>query len=184
MAKRKYSKRMTSPDPQVGRGKLGCLIPVLVVFGTLAALAWKASAPVVAVLLAFPACVAAAFWLYGRLLVAAAAMRWGFRGERGVLVLSDSPNWRPYIDERWLPVIGGRLRTLNWSERTSWRRSLDVLLWRYFCGRHQRNYCPSAVVLRGWRHPLVFRFHHAFQNAKHGDDTQLRALEEALFRVL
>ena len=63
-----------------------------------------------------------------------------------------------------LPALGGAVVTLNWSERATRRNTLPVLLWRHFCancgGRvgvfHNIN--PAAIVLRGMRRPLVFRF--------------------------
>jgi hypothetical protein len=40
------------------------------------------------------------------------------RGESGILVYSNSPNWQAYIERNWLPHISGQMAVLNWSERS------------------------------------------------------------------
>lgn len=46
------------------------------------------------------------------------------RGHDVLLVYSDSPAWRPYIEQKLLPHIGRRAIVLNWSERNRWGISL------------------------------------------------------------
>jgi len=69
---------------------------------------------------------------YGILLLLAAWWRWHGTDIRGVLVWSDSPNWREYIEQNWLPRLAGKVVVLNWSERRHWRASLAVRLFRLF----------------------------------------------------
>lgn len=191
MAKNKFSKRTAAPKPTQGLSRaesLGCL-SLLAVPTTLAVAAFRAGRFIAAALLASLVVPFIAYWIWGRLLVVFALLRWRAQGITGILVLSDSPVWRPYIDRTWRPVLSKKLVMLNWSERARWRNSLEVLLWRHFVGHDAfggiyRNYCPAVVVLRGLRHPLVFRLYGAFQDAKHGNDTQLRILEEGIFRAV
>jgi len=173
------------PDPEgpSASERAGCLVLLLPLAG-LSALTLMSGHRGLAVFFGAPLLFAVGYWVYGRLLVFLFVMWRQPRGVRGVLVVSESPVWKQHIEAVWLARVGGSLTTLNWSERRSWPRSLDVRLWRWFCGRYRKNYCPSAVVLRGLGRPLVFRFHGAFQLAKHGDDSQLRGVEEAFFRSL
>jgi hypothetical protein len=121
--------------------------------------------------------------LYGFTIRIIAAKLWGRRGIRGVLVYSNSPNWQEYIEEEWLPVIGKHTKILNWSNHKKWRKSLSVLLFKYYCGTYN-NFNPSVILLRGARTPLVFRFFFAFRDAKHGNQEALNNLEERLFKEI
>ena len=116
----------------------------------------------VVIILSLPALWFVAYQLYGLVLLLVASSRWQSTGLSGVLVYSDSPNWRDYIDERWLPQIGSRLQILNWSDRRNWRKTLEVRLFHRFVGA-SNNFNPSVVVLRGLKHPLVFRCFFRFQ---------------------
>ena len=110
-------------------------------------------------------------------------MFWRLSGIRGVLVYSNSPHWKTYIEERWLPKVGDRMIVLNWSQRKQWRFSLASEMHGHYCGQNQ-NYNPAAVIPRGLRHPLVFRFFYAFRDAKHGNREALEWLEKRLFAEL
>jgi hypothetical protein len=46
------------------------------------------------------------------------------------------------------------------------------------------NYNPAVVLLRGLRHPAVYRFYGPFEAAKYGDSEQLKAMEADLSRRL
>jgi hypothetical protein len=104
-------------------------------------------------------------------------------GVRCLLVHSNSPVWEPHITAMWLPRLGRMATTLNWSERASWTRSIEVMLFKHFC-MGPVNFNPVALVFRGLRRPLVFRFFYAFHEAKHGRPEYLAMLEEQLFRAL
>ncbi len=105
------------------------------------------------------------------------------QGFLGILVTSDSPNWRSYIEESWLPRMRGRFLVFNWSRHEQWPRSTPVLLFHRLVGT-DRNYCPSIVLLRGTAAPLVFRFFYAFRNAKHGNSEALVSLERRLWEEM
>ena len=106
------------------------------------------------------------------------------RGVKGLLVYSRSPNWQPYIEEKWFPVIRDSVEILDWSDRREWQKD-DVRV-QIFRGlvESDENSNPAAVVFRRRGKPLVFRFYPAFRNAKHGNTDGLRMLEEAFLDAL
>ena len=105
-------------------------------------------------------------------------------GIKGLLVYSKSPNWQPYIEEHWLPRVGGVLEVLDWSDRARWRENDHrVRLFNTFIASCE-DYNPSAVVVRESGAVLVFRFYPAFKNAKHGNTEGLKDLESRFFAAL
>lgn len=124
-----------------------------------------------------------ASYLYGLALLTLVRSRWYPRGVRCLVVFSNSPNWETCVRDAWLPRIGGRAVVLNWSERSSWRSSLAVRVFRHFCGTW-RNYNPSVIVFRGLRRPYVFRFYEAFKQVKAGRPEYRDGLEAAMFEAL
>ncbi len=130
-----------------------------------------------------PAILIFGWWLYGRILLLICIVRMRRTGFRGVMVTSDSPNWRDYIQKNWMPRIGQQFYMLNWSDRRKWEKNLPVRVFRHFCGTHE-NYCPSIILFQGLRHPLVYRFFYAFRDYKHGDEEALRRLENHLFETI
>lgn len=133
------------------------------------------------------------YLLQGLLLLVAAWWRWHGTSVRGVLVLSDSPNWKPYIEEHWLPRLEATIVVLNWSERSEWRSSLPVWIVRRFGAAEDTfsfnpddrlNFNPMLILFRGLRCPFVYRYFYAFRDAKHGNMDALHRLEEHMFRQL
>ncbi|MBN2498247.1 MAG: hypothetical protein JXR96_26890 [Deltaproteobacteria bacterium] len=122
-------------------------------------------------------------WARGTLLLAKARARWEQAGIRGILVHSDSPTWKDHIRDRWLPELGDRFVTLNWSERKRWEPCLEVHIWRHFCGTY-RNFNPAIILFNGLRRPWVVGFYYAFQLAKHGDANLLDYLESLVRQKL
>jgi len=122
--------------------------------------------------------------IYGLMLLAESRRRLESRGIRCLVVYSESPTWEEYIRTAWLPRLGKHAVILNWSERSSWPRSLEVRLFKRFIGSSGHNFNPAVLVLRGSRRPQVFRFYYAFQQAKHGRRQYLEALESELFEKL
>src|SRR5262245_15474165 len=106
------------------------------------------------------------------------------RGIRCLVVYSESPTWEEYIRTAWLPRLGQRAVTLNWSERSSWPNSLEVRLFKRFIGPSGTAFNPAVLVLRGLQRPQVFRFYYEFQQAKHGRRQYLETLESELFDEL
>ena len=123
-------------------------------------------------------------WIRGLLLLAASRRFLESRGVRCLVIHSDSPVWDEYIRSRWLPRIGPRAVTLNWSDRSTWGASLEVRLFNHFVKPSEGNFNPAVVVLRGFQQPHVFRFFFAFQQAKHGRRHYLETLEADLFKEL
>lgn len=189
MTKAKFTKRMMAKAPESGVPLAMWLVEAVLLGGVPLAV-WAFGGRWLAALLAVPGVYALGFWLFGRILLGTALLRWRSQGIRGVLVFSESPVWQPYIEKEWLPKFGDRFVTLNWSSRASWENSLAVLLWRHFCGSYKggtgvyRNVNPAVIVLRGVRHPLVFRFHGPFEAAKHGEVEGLKALERRLLEAV
>ena len=125
-----------------------------------------------------------AYTLYGLLLLIAAWFRWQGSPVRGLLILSDSPSWKNYLEERWLPRLRDGVVILNWSERKTWPRSLPSRLFYHFCciWNENRNFNPAVILFRGLRYPYVYRYYYAFRDAKHGRPEALHELEAHMFR--
>ena len=128
---------------------------------------------------------------------------------RGILVYSNSPNWKDYIEREWLPRLDGRLFVLNWSERNTWDRT-SPLEAKMFRELGDREFNPAAIVLRphdpgalfrSWGRSIrrldpigilapssapadVVRFFKAFRDLKHGREHTLRAAERELWALL
>jgi len=122
--------------------------------------------------------------VYGLLLLMFALFLWRSSPIRAVLVYSDSPNWKEYIESEWLPRLGEQVVILNWSQRNNWQRSLPVLLFHYFCLNEDTNFNPSLILLRGIKYPHVYRYFYAFRDAKHGHPQALKRLETHMYREL
>jgi len=104
---------------------------------------------------------------------------WLPRGQTILFVWSESPVWKPYLEEKLLPQINNRAVILNWSERKRWRRlSLPVLVFRHFSG--SKEYNPLAVVFTPFRRARVLRFYRPFRDFKHGHDEAVRKLTSEL----
>lgn len=176
----------TEPIARAGRAWLPGCVTLLVLWVVASAVlavrsgwGWSVAAvPAVLVLIAI-----AQYHLRRRALLREVASSWLCRGIDCLVVHSDSPIWSDHIRAHWLPVLGERARTLNWSQRASWGRSLEVRVFEEFV-RAAREFNPAVVVFRPDRPPLVYRFYGAFHLAKHGVTEALHDLEKSLFRVL
>ena len=106
---------------------------------------------------------------------------WQSQGRDLLLVYSNSPNWKRYVEETWLPRWGNRAVVLNWSERQTWRldRRPEVALFRAFAGDREFNPLGIVVPQKG-RAARVIRFWCAFREYKHGKDGPLRVAEAEL----
>ncbi len=129
-------------------------------------------------------------WLWGLWRKAAAVRRfrgvWGSQGKDLLLVYSNSPHWKTYVETHWLPRWGSRAVVVNWSERQRWRfeHPQEAQLFSAFAGSREFN--PLAIVLPadGWRDVRVVRFWQAFREYKHGKDSTLRRAEATLEQIL
>jgi len=69
----------------------------------------------------------------------------GTLGKDHLLVTSDSPHWKDYIERHWLPRWGSRAVVINWSERSRWEETRpEIALFRRFKGGLEYN--PLAIV--------------------------------------
>jgi hypothetical protein len=137
------------------------------------------------VFLIFPLGVAfIAAWVVASLaLHLALLVAWLPRGRRLLFVYSDSPRWKPYLDEHVVPRLPASAVVLNWSERARWSPfNLGVWLFRMWSG--PREYNPVAIVVRPLRSPRVYRFFGAFEELKRGRPERLREVEGALLGEL
>jgi hypothetical protein len=105
-------------------------------------------------LLLLPLVLYLAYTLYGLLLLIAAWFRWHGSPIRGLLILSESPNWKDYIEEHWVPRLRDGVVILNWSERKTWSRSLPNRLFYHFCcvWSENRNFNPAVILFRGLKY--------------------------------
>jgi hypothetical protein len=130
-------------------------------------------------ILVLPSVAFAGLWVRHASVVATARKYTLRRGALGVLVYSNSPNWKDYIEQTWLPATGDRLIVLNWSERQNWTADPAVTVFNALGGEEDFN--PLAILFTR-KQPLVFRFYPAFQNAKHGNREGLEMLERAFLQ--
>ena len=107
---------------------------------------------------------------------------WRARGRDVLLVYSDSPYWRNYVEENFLPRLGERAVVLNWSQRKTWRWSLARWAFYHFGG--DREFNPLAVVFRPLRRTLVFRFWRPFRERQLGRADLLQQMEREFFGAI
>lgn len=141
------------------------LIPIAVIVAPIAALAIGAEA------------------LSGAALRLRFRRRWG-PTRTALLVYSDSPHWKAYIEERWLPRLADRAVVLNWSERKTWAQGhpLEAAVFRHYAGAREFN--PVAIVFPEGRRAEVIRFWQPFRDFRHGKVHTLRLAEERLGALL
>jgi hypothetical protein len=107
--------------------------------------------------------------------------RHGRHGRFVLLIYSESPNWKPYIESKILPRLGSRVVTLNWSARKEWRRNnrFEARLFNHWAGDNEFN--PMALVFDPIGRVKDVRFWQAFRDFKHGKDRLLKQAENVLF---
>jgi hypothetical protein len=118
----------------------------------------------------------------GILLHIAAWCFWCARGHDVLLVYSNSPVWQAYFEDELIPRLGRRAIVLNWSQRSSWGRSLAVAAFRFFGGN--RDFNPMAVVFRPFRIARSFRYYKPFREFKHGKPEAVNQLTDRLLAML
>lgn len=123
-------------------------------------------------------------WIQGARLKRRFRRVFGAQGKKAVLVYSDSPHWKDYIEVNMLPRISDRVVTLNWSSRSEWKtnRSLEIEMFEHWAGKQEYN--PMAIVVPRRGKVRLVRFWQAFREAKHGKEAKLRKLQEDLFHEL
>lgn len=166
----------------------GCIVAFGAYLVFCAALYWSTSRSAWALALVAPAVllliVIVTNEVHGLILLAASQRHFEPRGIRCVVVHSDSLAWADRIRESWLPRLGARATVLNWSQRSSWTRTLEVRLFRHFIEASGHNFNPAVLVFRGLKRPHVYRFYYAFQQLRHGRAQYLESLEAEMFSEL
>ena len=102
----------------------------------------------------------------------------------GVLVYSDSPHWKEYIESVLVLRISNRVVTVNWSARSQWHVNapLEVQLFKHWGG--EREYNPIAILVPRRGRVQTIRFWQAFRDRKHGNTAPLHEREGDLLRAL
>ena len=102
-------------------------------------------------------------------------------GKDVVIVYTDSPHWKAYIETRWLPRWGHRAIVLDRSR--PWRHDQpEARLWRAIAGSAEHT--PVVIVVPPHGKVQIVRFWLAFRDFKHGKDRKLRDAEARLGRIL
>jgi hypothetical protein len=109
-------------------------------------------------------------------------LSWCTGGRFVVFVHSDSPVWQDHVNGVILPRPGERAIGLNWSERSRWKRSLPVLVFRHYAGHKEYN--PMAIVFRPFHRTRCFRFFGPFNEHKQGKTDALLKLEAEFFALV
>ena len=147
----------------------------------------RASVGILFLLLLLPILVPALLGMGAYSFLKSILLVWQFRrtfgpqGKIGVLVYSESPNWKEYVETQILPRVATRLVTINWSRRAEWmrRKPLEVRVFEHWAG--EREFNPMAIIIRGYGRVQTIRFFTAFRAHKHGKADELRAAEAQLF---
>jgi hypothetical protein len=93
-----------------------------------------------------------------------------------LFVYSDSPNWKEHVEENILPRLPENSVVLNWSHRSSWKKSnASVILFRCFAGTEEFN--PIGLVFDRFSAVKRYRLWQAFRDAKHGHPDALKLVE-------
>jgi hypothetical protein len=102
-------------------------------------------------------------------------------GKDTLIVYTESPHWKNYIEANWLPRWGDRAvmfdRSRPWKED-----SVEARLWRAVAGRVEHT--PVVIVVPSRGRAEIVRFWLAFRDFKHGKDRALREAEARLARIL
>jgi hypothetical protein len=108
---------------------------------------------------------------------------WMPQGKDVLLVFSDSPIWRRYMEQEIMPLVARRAVTLNWSERSKWSRwAVAVHVFHTFAGQRDSN--PIVILFLPLRPVRVFRFLPAFKDLKHGKAETVEQLRKDLMLAL
>jgi len=98
------------------------------------------------------------------------------QGKYVIFVYSNSPHWKPYIEEHILPKIQDHTILLNWSDRSKWDRTSWIVQGFHRWGGHY-EFNPLAIVYSRFIDIRVFRFYNAFIDLKHGNEIPLQKVE-------
>ena len=120
-------------------------------------------------------------WIHRFLFRVLVELLWGRQGTRILLVYSDSPHWKEYIERHWLPRLGDHAVVLNSSRKSTWRDEAPFALRVFKHWAPQQDYNPMAVLFPALRPARTVGFYYAFRDSRHGKDQPLRDAESTLF---
>jgi hypothetical protein len=162
-------------------GCAGCGV-VLAVLGALLVWISRVLGPVVvAIGVILVAALAAQTQLARRRAIAAFRAAYAGSGRDVLVVYTDSPHWKEYIETRWLPRWGDRVIAFDRSK--PWSADLpEARLWRAVAGSVEHT--PVVIVVPPHGEVRIVRFFLAFRDYKHGKDARLREAEARLARIL
>ena len=102
-------------------------------------------------------------------------------GKDVLVVYTDSPHWKEYIEANWLPRWGDRAIAFDRSK--PWREDqVEARLWRAVAGTAEHT--PVVIVVPPRGKVQIVRFWLAFRDHKHGKDARLRDAEARLAAIL
>ena len=132
----------------------------------------KAFLVVLAVAVGFAVLMDAARKWYRRLLARRFRRKHG--GKDLLIVYTDSPHWKEYIESNWIARWPDRTVTLNRSRPWS-RKQPEAALWLAVRGLVEHT--PLAIVVPRKGKLRVIRLFAAFRDFKHGKEGRLRTAE-------
>ena len=170
--------------PTRRRQWLACGGCVVVLAGLFALLVWAAGAlgPLLFVVaLAVVAVIAWRYVLARQRVIAAFRAAYAGTGKDVLVVYTDSPHWKEYIETQWLPRWGDRAIAFDRSK--PWREDqVEARLWRAVAGSAEHT--PVVIVVPPRGKVRIVRFWLAFRDFKHGKDKRLRDAEARLATIL
>ena len=105
----------------------------------------------------------------------------GTAGKDVLVVYTDSPHWKEYIETRWLPRWGDR--AIAFDRSRPWREDqVEARLWRAVAGPMEHT--PVVIVVPPRGKVQIVRFWLAFRDYKHGKEKRLREAEAQLATIL
>jgi hypothetical protein len=162
----------------------GCGGCVAVSAGLFALLVWAAGAAGPLLFVVAGVMVTAGVWRFVLARQRAiAAFRAAHRttGKDVLVVYTDSPHWKEYIETRWLPRLGDR--AIAFDRSRPWREDqVEARLWRAVAGSVEHT--PVVIVVPERGKVQIVRFWLAFRDHKHGKDRRLREAEARLATIL
>ncbi len=159
----------------------GCVVALA---GLFALLVWAAGALGPLVFVFALAVLAVVVWrsvLARRRAIAAFRAANRATGKDVLVVYTDSPHWKEYIETQWLPRWGDRAIAFDRSQ--PWREDqVEARLWRAVAGTAEHT--PVVIVVPPRGKVQIVRFWLAFRDFKYGKDKRLRDAEARLATIL
>jgi hypothetical protein len=121
-------------------------------------------------------------WLAASIgLVVLVSLAWIPRGQRFLIVYSDSPLWKSYFEEEVLPAFGSSAHVINLSRDGGGKKwwHLDWAAYRHCSGRWNRF--PAVYRFSAFGRWSSVRFYDAYMQSKAGKRVELEKAKSDLF---